>query len=84
MAIINPSLHSNTKWTHFTQTKAAAIAANLLKQVHPSHNMVKKELRKICETRVLMGFFTFFLAKTKTTKQTHSWKQTESICSWFA
>ena len=72
MAIINPSLHSNTKWTHFTQTKAAAIAANLLKQVHPSHNMVKKELRKICETRVLMVFFTFYLAKTKTTKQTHS------------
>ena len=83
MAIINPSLHSNTKWTHFTQTKAAAIAANLLKQVHPSHNMVKKELRKICETRVLMVFFMFYLAKTKTTKQTliiRNWEHLLLIC----
>ena len=27
MAIINPSLYSNAKWTHLTQTKTAAIAA---------------------------------------------------------
>ena len=84
MAIINPSLHSNAKWTHFTQTKTAAIAANLLKQVHPSHNMVKKGLRKICETRVLMGFLPFIWQRQKKKRQTHSLKQTESICSWFA
>ena len=27
MAVVNPSLHSNAKWTHLTQTKIAAIAA---------------------------------------------------------
>ena len=41
MAIINPSLHSNAEQTHLTQTKTPAIAANLLLQVHPSHNTAK-------------------------------------------
>ena len=30
MTIINPSLHSNTKRTHLTQTKTAAIPADFL------------------------------------------------------
>ena len=33
MTIINPSLRSNAKWTHFTQTKMETIAVNLLREV---------------------------------------------------
>ena len=46
MTIINPSLHSNAKRTHFTQTKTAAIAVDLLKQVRPSHNIAKQRANK--------------------------------------
>ena len=31
MTIMNVSLYSNAKWTHFTQTKMAAITVDLLK-----------------------------------------------------
>ena len=37
MTIINASRQSNTKRTHFTQTKTAAIADDLFKQVRPFH-----------------------------------------------
>ena len=41
MTIINASRQSNAKRTHFTQTKTAAIADDLFKQVRPSYNTSK-------------------------------------------
>ena len=67
MTIINPSLHSNAKRTHLTQTKTAAIVANFLKNVRPSHSTAKKRANKNLWSMSFNGFFTFYLAMTEKT-----------------
>lgn len=42
MTITNFSLHSNAKRIRPTQTKMAAIAVNLLKQVRPRRNIANR------------------------------------------
>ena len=46
MTKINPSLHSNAKWTHPTEAKQAAIAADFLQHVRPCRNTTKKVTNK--------------------------------------
>ena len=46
MTIINPSLHSNAKRNHPTQTKTGAITVDFLKQVRPSPNNAKHRASK--------------------------------------
>ena len=41
ITIINSSLHSNVKRIYLTQTKTATIAVDVLKYVHPCHNIAK-------------------------------------------
>ena len=74
MTIINHSLHSNAKRTHFTQTKTAAIAVDLLKQVRPSHNIAKQRANKNLWNMSFNGFFTLYLGKmqTKNKKNGHT------------